>query len=270
MTTTSTTQTPTAASTRLGRIAAATYGGVVYTLFLGVFLYAIGFVGNIGVPKSIDSGQPGPFWPAVLINACLLGLFAIQHSVMARPWFKERWTRIVPKPVERSTFVLATTIVLTLMYWQWRPLPTVVWEAESTAMVYALHGLFALGWAIVLLATFMIHHFDLFGLRQVYLYLKGNEYTHLGFRTPGFYQYVRHPIMVGFLIAFWATPTMTVGHLLFAVMTTGYILVAVQLEERDLIRFLGRQYERYKAEVPGFIPGTKPARAVTRTAASGA
>jgi protein-S-isoprenylcysteine O-methyltransferase Ste14 len=236
------------------RILAIAYGAVAYLFFLASFLYAIGFVGNVLVPKSIDSGAEGGFASSLLVNALLLGLFALQHSVMARPGFKKRWTKLVPRPIERSTFVLAASLVLILLYWQWRPMTGVIWEVTNPAARFLLHTLFAVGWAVVLLATIMIHHFDLFGLRQVFLYARGEQYKELGFRTPGFYKYARHPIMLGFLIAFWATPLMSVGHLVFAAATTGYILIAIQLEERDLLRFHGERYEVYRQQVSSLIP----------------
>jgi protein-S-isoprenylcysteine O-methyltransferase Ste14 len=244
-----------AAPAALSRVASAVYGGVVYTIFFATFTYAIGFLGNLIVPKSIDSGVPGPFGPSLLVNVALLGLFGLQHSVMARPGFKALWTRIVPKQIERATFVLATCICLVLMYWQWRPMPQVVWTVESAAGRGLLSGLFAAGWLIVLLSTIMINHFDLFGLRQVYLHFQGKPYKELGFRVTGFYRYVRHPIMAGFLISFWSAPDMTLGRLTFAAVTTAYILVAVYaFEERDLTRHFGARYEYYKSRVHGLVP----------------
>lgn len=262
------TSTTKSATPNIGRVAAAVYGGVAYTMFFVTFCYAMGFVGNILVPKGIDTGTPGPFWPSLLANVALLGLFGVQHSVMARPEFKAVWTKIVPKPIERATFVLATCVCLGLMYWLWRPLPQAVWTVESTVGRGILHAGYLAGWLIVLLSTVMINHFDLFGLRQVYLHYRGRRYTELDFRVTGLYKYVRHPLMVGFLVAFWSTPDMTVGRLIFACVTTAYILVAVQIEERDLIRFHGARYEDYKRKVYGFVPLKKYEAQAARPAAS--
>jgi protein-S-isoprenylcysteine O-methyltransferase Ste14 len=231
------------------------YGSAAYAAFLGAFLYAVGFLANVGVPKSIDSGRPVPYAEAILVNALLLGLFAIQHSGMARKGFKKVLTRLVPVEMERSTYVFATCAALGLMYWQWRPMPEVVWSIQNPIGQGAIWTLCAAGWAIVLLATIMIHHFDLFGMRQTWLAFRGEKYTDLGFRMPGFYRIIRHPIQVGFLLAFWSTPEMTIGHLFFSVMTTGYIFFAVKvLEERDLLREMGVTYRNYMRRVPGFLP----------------
>ena len=238
----------------MGRVLAFVYGVVSYVIFLGTFLYAIGFVGNLIVPKSIDSGEPASFRQALLINVLLLGLFAIQHSVMARPVFKRWWTRFVPQSVERSTYVLLASLALILLFWQWQPLIDVVWNVENTVGRYILWALFFLGWVTVLVGTCLINHFDLFGLRQVYLYLRGEEYTNLTFRTPFLYKIVRHPIMLGFIIAFWSTPHMTSGHLMFALVTTAYIVIAIQLEERDILSMHGTAYEEYRKQVSMLLP----------------
>jgi protein-S-isoprenylcysteine O-methyltransferase Ste14 len=237
------------------RILTLLYGSVCYLIFLGTFLYAIGFVGNLGVPKSIDSGVPGALVPSLLVNAVLLAIFALQHTGMARKGFKRWWTKMIPNSIERSTYVLFSSLSLLLLYWQWRPLPAIVWNIESPAGRAVVWTLFAAGWLLVLLATFLIHHFDLFGVRQVWLRFQDKPYRELGFRTPGLYKYLRHPIQVGFLIAFWATPTMTVGHLVFSVATAAYIFMAVKLwEERDLLREHGERYRTYMDQVGGFLP----------------
>jgi protein-S-isoprenylcysteine O-methyltransferase Ste14 len=239
----------------MNRILTITYGAVSYLIFLVAFLYAIGFVGNLIVPRSVDAGITAPLGEALIVNVLLLGLFAVQHSVMARPGFKRWWTRLIPKAIERSTFVLLSSLVLILLYWQWRTIPAIVWDVTWPVGRLLLWILFAAGWATVLSATFMINHFDLFGLRQVYLAWRGQPYTNLPYRATLLYRLIRHPIMAGFIIAFWATPTMTAGHLLFAFATTSYILIAVQLEERDLIAGLGEDYRAYRRRVPMFIPG---------------
>jgi methanethiol S-methyltransferase len=238
------------------------YGVFSYLVFFATFLYAVGFIGNFGVPTALDGPATGSLAAALAVDLGLLALFAVQHSVMARPWFKKRWTRIVPKPVERSTYVLFSSLALVLMFWQWRPLGGVVWSVEEPAARIALYALFAFGWALVLVSTFLINHFDLFGLRQVWLELLGREYTPLRFGTPGPYRLVRHPLYVGWFFAFWMTPTMTLAHLLFALATTAYILIAIQFEERDLVREHGEAYESYRRSVPMLVPFSKRRAAV--------
>jgi len=230
------------------------YGIATYSVCLFSLLYAIGFVGNFVVPKSIDSGPTGPLLESLIVDVLLLGLFAVQHSVMAREGFKRLWTRLVPRPVERSTYVLFASLVLLALYWQWRPLPEPVWTVQNQMGATALNAVFWLGWALLLASTFMINHFELFGLTQVFSRLLGKELPVPTFHTPLLYRHVRHPIYLGFLLAFWATPSMTVGHLLFAVATTGYILIAIQLEERDLVRQFGDQYRRYRQHVAMLVP----------------
>lgn len=239
----------------MSRFLAVGYGAVCYLVFLAVFVYSIGFVGDLVVPRSVDHGISASLTQAVVVNGLLLGLFAVQHSVMARPAFKRWWTRFIPAPIERSTYVLLASLVLALMFWQWRTMPTVIWDVTWQPGRVLLWLLFGLGWVTVLVSTFLINHFDLFGLRQVYLAWRGTPYTNLRFRTSMLYRAVRHPLMLGFLVAFWAIPTMTAGHLLFAAATTSYILVAIQLEERDLTADLGEQYRDYRTRVPMLIPG---------------
>src|ERR1700747_1774616 len=230
------------------------YGAVAYLLFLAAFLYLVGFVGNLLVPRTVDHGLPAPLGQAVLVHVLLVGAFGVQHSVMARPAFKAWWTRFVPQSIERSTYVVLSSAVLVLLYWQWRTIPAVIWDVHQPAGRLAVWALFWLGWAIALASTFMISHFDLFGLRQVYLAWRGIPYD-LEFRTSLLYRAVRHPLMLRFIVACWATPTMTAGHLLFAVATTGYVLIAIQLEEHDLTAALGEQYRDYRGRVPMLIPG---------------
>lgn len=242
----------------MGKILALGYGLLCYFVFFVTFLYAIGFVGNMIVPKSIDSGpSAGTLTRGLIMNLILLTIFAVQHSVMARPEFKRLWTRIVPKPIERSTYVVFASLALILLFWQWRTIPDVVWEVSNVTGQYIIWAIFFLGWAIVLSSTFLINHFDLFGLRQVYLYQKGKDYTEVGFTERYFYKFVRHPIMLGFIIAFWATPRMTGGHLLFAAVTTIYIIVAIQVEERDIASMHGEKYEEYRKRVSMLVPFPK-------------
>jgi len=238
----------------MARALAFVYGLISYLVFFLAFLYAIGFVGNIFVPKSIDSGSEGPFVQALLIDAVLLGVFAIQHSVMARQGFKRWWKKFIPEPIERSTYVLLASLILILLFWQWRPMLSVVWNVTNPIGSLVLTVIFWAGWLLVLLSTFVINHFDLFGLRQVYLYLKGLPYTNLVFKKRLFYKFVRHPLLLGFMIAFWATPKMTLGHLVFALATTAYMLIAIQLEERDMTEIHGDSYREYQREVSMLIP----------------
>lgn len=230
------------------------YGVACYAIFFATFLYLIAFLANFMVPKGIDDGVPSATGAAVLINFALMALFGVQHSVMARPAFKRRLEAFLPESIERSTFVLAASVALIILYWQWRPLPQLIWAAESPVAQAALWGLLLAGFGIVLLSTFVIDHFDLFGLRQVWLGLVGRVYTHPPFQVTYFYKFIRHPIYLGLLLGFWGTPRMTLGHLLFAIGMSGYILVGVQYEERDLEMFLGETYRRYKQRVPMLIP----------------
>lgn len=239
----------------MGRLLALVYGGAAYAVFLGAFLYAVGFVGGFAVPKTIDTGPAGPIGEALLVNLLVLSIFAVQHSVMARPAFKRWWTRFVPAPVERSTYVLLASLALILVFWQWRPIPTVIWQVEDPIFASALVALSFLGWGIVLLSTFLINHFELFGLSQVVRNLRGQKQEQAGdFRTPLLYGLVRHPIYLGFIIAFWATAMMSAGHLLFALVTAAYIFVGITLEERDLVALFGDQYRDYRRRVGMIIP----------------
>ncbi|RPJ70300.1 MAG: isoprenylcysteine carboxylmethyltransferase family protein [Acidobacteria bacterium] len=242
----------------LRRFAFFVYGCVCYVAFLASFLYAIAFVGGFAAPTRLDGDAATPLVAALAIDVALLLLFATQHSVMARPWFKERWTRVVPPVIERSTFVLFASLALALLCWQWRPIGGVVWSVEAPAARGLLWAVFAFGWLQVLAVTFLINHFDLFGLRQVWLQLVGRPYTKLPLSTPGPYRLVRHPLYLGFLLAFWATPTMTVAHLVFAVATTAYILLAIQFEEHDLAREHGVGYAEYRRRVPMILPVGRP------------
>jgi protein-S-isoprenylcysteine O-methyltransferase Ste14 len=237
------------------RVAFFAYGTIAYLIFLGTFLYAIAFVGGLGAPTSLDGPAAGPLGASLAIDAALLGVFAVQHSVMARRWFKQWWTQFVPPAIERSTYVLCASLALALLLWQWRPLGGVIWQVENPVAQGALWVLFASGWILVLVTTFLINHFDLFGLRQVWGALVGRQYSPVGFVMPWIYGVIRHPLYLGFILAFWATPLMTIAHLVFAIATTGYILIAIQLEERDLIAEHGSAYERYRQRVPMLVPG---------------
>jgi protein-S-isoprenylcysteine O-methyltransferase Ste14 len=241
---------------------------VVYVLFLAVFIYAIGFVGTIAVPKSVDSGTQTSVVAALVIDALLLAAFAIQHSVMARQWFKRAWTKLVPAAVERTTYVLFATLILALVMWQWRPVTAVVWEVQNPAGQIALRVLFFAGWAVLLISTWLIDHFELFGVRQVLANAGATTPATYSFKDPLFYKFVRHPIYLGFVIAFWSTARMTVGHLFFAIMCTGYMLVAIQFEERDLVRHYGDTYREYRRRVSMLLP--LPARRANLEARSSA
>ena len=230
------------------------YGLAAYLLFAGAFLYGIGFVGNLAVPKGIDDGETGPLTASMVVNISLLLLFAVQHNVMARPWFKDWWTRIVPRPIERSTYVALASLILMLLYWQWRPMPDVVWHVDNASGRAVLWTLYLLGWATVLYSSLVIDHFELFGLKQVWLHLIGREQSTTPFSERSLYRWVRHPLMLGFIIAFWAAPTMSQGRLLFAVVTTVWILIAIQIEERDLAHFLGEPYRDYRERTPMIVP----------------
>lgn len=238
----------------MNKTAVLSYGVVAYAVFFVTFLYMIGFAGDLVVPKAINTGTRGALGTTLAINLALLGLFGVQHSVMARPWFKRWWTQFVPEPIERSTYVLIGSLILLLIFWQWRPMTDPVWEVENTFGQLVLWTLFGLGWVGVLASSFLIDHFDLFGLRQVVLYFRGKPYTAPEFSIRSLYKVVRHPLMLGFLIAFWSTPHMTSGHFLFAGGLTAYILVAIQIEERDLARHHGESYEAYRRQVRMLIP----------------
>lgn len=238
----------------MSRALVLTYGIVSYALSMVAIVYAVGFVGNYVVPKSIDSGVQGDVSMSVVINLGLLGLFAIQHSVMARPAFKRAWTKLVPQSIERSTYVLLSALVLILLYHQWRPLTDTVWLVENNALSLLLQAVYFLGWGLVVLSTFLLNHFELFGLQQVYAEFRGTTAVPPKFRTPFLYKLVRHPIYFGFLLAFWVTPHMTVGHLLFAAASTVYILLGATLEERDLVAAFGDSYRKYRERVPMLVP----------------
>jgi methanethiol S-methyltransferase len=251
----------------MSRVAAFLYGTAAYLVFLGAFLYAIGFVSGIVVPKTIDAGAVVPVEEALIVNLLLMSLFAVQHSVMARKPFKRWWTQYVPQSIERSTYVLLASLALILLFWQWRPMPAVVWQVADPAIGAAITGLSLLGWLLVLTSTFLINHFELFGLRQVVNNLARRPMSEARFRTPVLYKVVRHPLYLGFIIAFWAAPVMTAGHLLFAAVTTAYIFVGIVLEERDLIEAFGDEYRRYRERVSMIVPfWRKPAARPRATA----
>jgi protein-S-isoprenylcysteine O-methyltransferase Ste14 len=243
----------------MGRFTAFLYGLASYVVFFVTFLYAIGFVSGLVVPKTIDTGTVVPMAEALIVDLLVMSVFALQHSVMARKQFKQWWTQFVPKSVERSTYVLFSSLALILLFWQWRPLPTVVWQIDDPQIAMAVIGLSFVGWLIVLTSTFLINHFELFGLHQVANNLTGRPMPVPRFRTPLYYKFVRHPIYLGFIIAFWAAPTMSVGHLLFAAVTTVYIVVGILLEERDLIELFGDEYRRYKGRVSMLVPWRRSA-----------
>jgi methanethiol S-methyltransferase len=241
----------------MGPTLAFAYGAIAYLTFFGTILYAIGFTSGLAVPKDIDDGLSGSTVAALIINLALLTVFALQHSIMARKPFKRWWTQFVPAPIERSTYVLLASLILIGLFWLWRPMPAIVWNVSEPTLAMALTGVGLFGWVLVFLSTFLINHFELFGLQQVIHNLAGRSAAEPKFRTPFLYKLVRHPLYLGFIIAFWATPTMTVGHLLFAGVTTAYILVAIMLEERDLIEIFGDEYKRYRERVSMLLPWPK-------------
>lgn len=242
------------------RLTVFAYGVVSYAVFFLTFVYAVGFIGNLYVPRSLDSAARVPFWQALLIDTLLLGAFAVQHSAMARPAFKRVLTRYIPEAAERSTYVLAASLLLIALFAFWEPIGGTIWNVSNPMARNAINVIYGFGFALVFVSTLLINHFDLFGLRQVSLFMAGKPYTQLEFRTPLFYKYVRHPLYVGWFIAFWATPTMTGAHLLFAVMTSAYILMAIRWEERDLVALHGAKYENYRDRVPKLVPSVVPYR----------
>ncbi len=238
----------------MNRVLAFLYGAFCYLIFLGTFLYMIGFIGNIFVPKSIDGPAETSVVQAIFVDTLLLGLFGAQHSIMARQGFKRVWTKIVPEPIERSTYVLFTSSILLLLFWKWQPIESTVWQVETQPWAAILRVIQFAGWFIVLFSTILINHFELFGLKRVYLYLRSKERDAVTFKTPSLYRYMRHPIYFGFIVAFWVTPAMTLGHLLFALLITGYIFVGIHFEEKDLIQFFGDTYLKYKQNVSMILP----------------
>jgi len=241
----------------MNRLLGFIYGVIAYAGFMAWMVYMIGFLHDFAVPKSVDSGSAGPVAVAVIVNLLLIFIFALQHTVMARPAFKEWWTKFVPQPLERSTFVLIADIIMWAIIWQWRPIPGVLWHVQSATAANVLIGISLLGWIVVVLSSFMINHFELLGLEQVWHYLRGTEPKKITFKLNGFYKYVRHPLMLGFLLFFWATPYMTLGHLFFAALFTVYILIGITYEERDLMKHHPEEYGKYRNQVPGLIPFTK-------------
>ena len=248
---------PATPGNRMLRFTAFLFGAVAYLTFLITILYAIGFVSDFAVPKAIDTGEKSPVFEALAVNLALMSLFAIQHSVMARKPFKQWWTQFIPKPIERSTYVLFASLTLLLLFWQWRPMPAIVWHVAEPEMALSIAVLSLIGWVIAFTSTYLINHFELFGLRQVASNLVGKNMPASTFRTPLYYNFVRHPLYLGFIIAFWAAPTMSLGHLLFAAVTTAYIFVGIVLEERDLVDMFGDEYRRYQARVSMLFPWRK-------------
>ena len=236
------------------------YGLVAYLLFFAAILYGIGFVGNLWVPKGIDSGAPVSLASAIVVNVSLLLLFAVQHNIMARRWFKDWWTQFVPRPIERSTFVAFSSLILLLLYWQWRPMPETVWHVDNSLGRGVLWALYFLGWAIVFYSSFVIDHFELFGLKQVWMYLTGRELAATPFSERSIYRWVRHPLMLGFILAFWSAPSMSQGRLLFAAVTTVWILIAIRIEERDLDAIIGEPYREYRQRTPMIVPSLRSTR----------
>ena len=253
----------------MNRIAIFVYGITCYLIFFGCLLYSIAFVGDFGlVPKTVDSGTAGPIGLALAVNLGLLSLFAVQHTGMARPAFKRVWTRIVPEPAERATYVLLTVVCLALLYAFWQPIEGTVWHVENETARTALTGLYLFGWALLVYATALIDHFDLFGVRQVWVHLRGEEYEPHAFRTPGLYKKIRHPIYLSWFMIFWVTPTMSAGHLLLAVVTTAYIMLAALVEERDLLNHFGDAYKRYMETTPRYFPSLRSKRGQRPTPAT--